>query len=120
MFGCKDEPKKSKLEEMEEAMEEEMEEGSISSLEDGIDDAEIIALDRTLGITPVTELGANNSHRSNPLKGLILTPTRELALQVCKHLQACGKICGIQFMPLVGGMSIQKQERLLKSEALIS
>lgn len=92
-----------------------MQEGSISSLEDGIGDAEIVALNKTLGITSMTELEASSS--PNPLKGVILAPTRELALQVCRHLQACGKICGIQFVPLVGGMSIQKQERLLNSEA---
>ncbi|CAD7697637.1 unnamed protein product [Ostreobium quekettii] len=50
---------------------------------------------------------------SHALKALILTPTRELALQVCKHLQAVAKICGIWVVPIVGGLARVKQERLL-------
>ena len=58
------------------------------------------------------------------LKALVLAPTRELALQVSSHLQACSpprsKEETIKHMPprvsiaaIVGGMSAQKQERLL-------
>ncbi|EFN53172.1 hypothetical protein CHLNCDRAFT_25981 [Chlorella variabilis] len=49
----------------------------------------------------------------SPLRALILAPTRELALQVCEHLQAVGKGCGIWVVPIVGGISALKQERLL-------
>ena len=47
------------------------------------------------------------------LKALILTPTRELAFQIQKHLNQVlpEKLIGI--MTLVGGMSKQKQTRLL-------
>ncbi|PSC76969.1 DEAD-box ATP-dependent RNA helicase 13 [Micractinium conductrix] len=49
----------------------------------------------------------------SPLRALILAPTRELALQVCEHLQAVGKSCGVWVVPIVGGISQLKQERLL-------
>eukprot|EP00884_Botryococcus_braunii_P003437 jgi/Botrbrau1/13094/Bobra.0187s0053.1 len=48
------------------------------------------------------------------VRALILTPTRELALQVCNHLQALAKGCGIWVQPLVGGLAVPKQERLLR------
>ena len=47
------------------------------------------------------------------LKALILAPTRELAMQVCDHLQVIGRRCGVWVVPIVGGISAHKQERLL-------
>ncbi len=44
---------------------------------------------------------------------LILTPTRELAIQIKDHLQACSKYEKIKIGVVVGGISQQKQERLL-------
>ncbi|XP_049625739.1 ATP-dependent RNA helicase DDX24 [Suncus etruscus] len=48
-----------------------------------------------------------------PLLGLVLTPTRELALQVKQHIDAVAKFTGIKTALLVGGMSTQKQQRML-------
>lgn len=48
------------------------------------------------------------------LRALILTPTRELALQVSNNIKALARPCGIRVCPLVGGMAQVKQERLLK------
>ncbi|EPS61372.1 hypothetical protein M569_13422, partial [Genlisea aurea] len=48
------------------------------------------------------------------LRALIVTPTRELALQVTDHLKAVAIGTGIRVVPVVGGMSTEKQERLLK------
>ena len=45
--------------------------------------------------------------------GLVLTPTRELALQVRQHMQSVAEGTGIRIMAIVGGMSIQKQKRLI-------
>ncbi|KAJ4758950.1 ATP-dependent RNA helicase MAK5 [Rhynchospora pubera] len=50
----------------------------------------------------------------SPLRALIVAPTRELALQVCDHLKQAGKSLDIYVVPIVGGMSLEKQERLLK------
>ncbi|GBG24556.1 ATP-dependent RNA helicase DDX24 [Hondaea fermentalgiana] len=49
------------------------------------------------------------------LAALILTPTRELAVQVAKHLRSVivGRLNHIRVETLVGGMSQAKQERVL-------
>lgn len=47
------------------------------------------------------------------LKALILTPTRELALQVKEHLKQIN-YRNLNIQCLIGGMAEQKQERLLK------
>ncbi|XP_047310917.1 DEAD-box ATP-dependent RNA helicase 13 [Impatiens glandulifera] len=49
------------------------------------------------------------------LRALIITPTRELALQVTDHLKEVAKATNFRVVPIVGGMSTEKQERLLKS-----
>ncbi|XP_042451714.1 DEAD-box ATP-dependent RNA helicase 13-like [Zingiber officinale] len=49
-----------------------------------------------------------------PLRALIITPTRELALQVSNHLKEAARFLDIQVVTIVGGMSTEKQERLLK------
>ncbi|XP_073923338.1 ATP-dependent RNA helicase DDX24 [Castor canadensis] len=52
-------------------------------------------------------------HPKCPLLGLVLTPTRELAVQVKQHIDAVAKFTGIKTAILVGGMSTQKQQRML-------
>ncbi|KAG0253916.1 ATP-dependent RNA helicase [Actinomortierella ambigua] len=47
------------------------------------------------------------------LTALILTPTRELAIQVKDHLAKFTQFTGHHVVPIVGGMSIQKQTRQL-------
>ncbi|CAF1032682.1 unnamed protein product [Brachionus calyciflorus] len=46
-------------------------------------------------------------------QALILTPTRELAIQIKDHLQVCSKYKDIKIACVVGGISQLKQERLL-------
>ncbi|KAM9294388.1 ATP-dependent RNA helicase DDX24 [Gastrophryne carolinensis] len=48
-----------------------------------------------------------------PLLGLVVTPTRELAVQVKHHIDAVAKFTGIRTAIVVGGMAPQKQERVL-------
>ncbi|CAG8494444.1 1111_t:CDS:10, partial [Scutellospora calospora] len=48
------------------------------------------------------------------LAALILTPTRELAMQIKNHLESVGKFATNNIMTIVGGMAIQKQRRLLE------
>ncbi|XP_050355828.1 ATP-dependent RNA helicase DDX24 [Nymphalis io] len=50
-----------------------------------------------------------------PLYCLILTPTRELALQISRHLIAVAKYTGIKVATIVGGMAAVKQERVLRT-----
>ena len=69
----------------------------------------------------------NPRTRKGPL-GLILCPTRELALQVTQHLKDVAKFCvegkgearqTVMVVPVVGGMSEQKQMRLLNRRPAI-
>ncbi|KFV91766.1 ATP-dependent RNA helicase DDX24, partial [Eurypyga helias] len=62
------------------------------------------------------------SHKKRLLLGLVLTPTRELAVQVKHHIDAVAKFTGIRTAILVGGMAAQKQERVLnrKPEIVIA
>jgi ATP-dependent RNA helicase DDX24/MAK5 len=48
-----------------------------------------------------------------PLRALILTPTRELAIQVRNHIQAVAKYADVNVIAIVGGMAPQKQIRQL-------
>lgn len=59
------------------------------------------------------------THRKHPLLGLVLTPTRELAVQVKQHIDAVAKFTGIKTAILVGGMSTQKQQRMLNRHPAI-
>ncbi|XP_059229857.1 ATP-dependent RNA helicase DDX24 [Mustela nigripes] len=56
------------------------------------------------------------AHPKRPLLGLVLTPTRELAVQVKQHIDAVAKFTGIKTAILVGGMSAQKQQRMLNRQ----
>ncbi|XP_067627290.1 ATP-dependent RNA helicase DDX24 [Eurosta solidaginis] len=49
-----------------------------------------------------------------PLYAVVLTPTRELAVQVRDHLVAAAKYTGINIAAIFGGLAVAKQERLLK------
>ncbi|XP_024423747.2 ATP-dependent RNA helicase DDX24 [Desmodus rotundus] len=56
------------------------------------------------------------AHPKRPLLGLVLTPTRELAVQVKQHMDAVARFTGIKTAILVGGMSTQKQQRMLNRQ----
>ncbi|KAM3871370.1 ATP-dependent RNA helicase DDX24 [Diretmus argenteus] len=61
-----------------------------------------------------TTKAVENGSQSQPLLGLVLTPTRELAVQVKHHIDAVAKFTDIRTAIVVGGMSQQKQIRMLK------
>ncbi|XP_054652280.1 ATP-dependent RNA helicase DDX24 [Dunckerocampus dactyliophorus] len=83
--------------------------------------------DRGLGCVKVIEDGAVDfdndsaeaaekdgaSARGRPLLGLVLTPTRELAVQVKHHIDAVARFTDIRTAIVVGGMAQQKQRRML-------
>ncbi|XP_041827855.1 ATP-dependent RNA helicase DDX24 [Melanotaenia boesemani] len=52
--------------------------------------------------------------QNRPLLGLVLTPTRELAVQVKHHIDAVAKFTDIKTAIVVGGMAQPKQRRMLK------
>ncbi len=48
--------------------------------------------------------------------GLILTPTRELAIQVSEEIAKLSRYKGVRSMPIYGGQDIQRQIRLLRNK----
>ncbi|XP_050541922.1 ATP-dependent RNA helicase DDX24 [Daktulosphaira vitifoliae] len=77
---------------------------------------EIMELDKNgLGCVSVVNLPSNNINVSNKkLWAVILVPTRELAMQVQKHIEDITKFTEINVATIVGGLSSEKQERLLR------
>ncbi|ORY38134.1 DEAD-domain-containing protein [Rhizoclosmatium globosum] len=61
----------------------------------------------------VVNTGEKKERVLRPCTALIMTPTRELAMQVTEHLKAVGKYTSAKIVPIVGGMSLQKQRRVL-------
>ena len=59
---------------------------------------------------------SNEQVKEKAPQALILTPTRELAIQIKEHLQAACKYQKTKIVVVVGGISQMKQERLLKQE----
>ncbi len=57
------------------------------------------------GIPMIERLDA----RTSSVQGLVLTPTRELAVQVADHIGKFGKYKEFKVLPVYGGESIQKQ-----------
>lgn len=60
------------------------------------------------------ENNVEDSIGGNKLWALVLTPTRELAIQVKNHIETALKYTSLKVAVIVGGLSAQKQERLLK------
>jgi len=57
--------------------------------------------------------------RGDKLRALIVTPTRELAIQIQNHLVSIATSTGVGVVTVVGGMSVEKQLRLLKRKPAI-
>ncbi|CAH2240978.1 jg19732 [Pararge aegeria aegeria] len=96
------------------------EDGDVSGNEiemDGVDEVDANA--QSIGCVKViddVELPGNVLYKTGkPLYALILTPTRELAIQISRHLIAAAKYTGIRVATIVGGMAEVKQERVLRS-----
>ncbi len=54
------------------------------------------------------------SPRERGVKAIILTPTRELAIQVAHEISLIGKNKGVSAYPIYGGVSIERQANILK------
>jgi len=53
------------------------------------------------------------------VQGLVLVPTRELAVQIAEHIGRLGKYAGLKVLPVYGGEAIGKQIHALKDGAQI-
>lgn len=62
------------------------------------------------GIPMVENLRAEVEH----IQGVVLAPTRELAVQVAEELNRIGQFKGIRTLPIYGGQDINRQIRALK------
>lgn len=51
------------------------------------------------------------------VRSLILTPTRELALQILENMQAYGQFTDLRYTAIIGGVSQMKQEQALRQGA---
>ncbi|XP_012284459.1 ATP-dependent RNA helicase DDX24 [Orussus abietinus] len=83
--------------------------------EDDSDDS--LSADEGIGCVKVihnVNIDGMQSSPSKPLYALILTPTRELAIQIKNHLTKAAKYTDIKIAVVVGGMAAVKQERILK------
>lgn len=54
-----------------------------------------------------------NRPKDEYMRALIMAPTRELAVQIVEHLKAVAKYTDINIVPVIGGIAVPKQERLL-------
>lgn len=54
------------------------------------------------------------SPRERGVKAIILTPTRELAIQVAHEISLIGKNKGVSAYPVYGGVSIERQANILR------
>jgi ATP-dependent RNA helicase DeaD len=59
---------------------------------------------------PLVELIDARMHRP---QAIVMTPTRELAMQVAEHLAQLGRRSGVQPVPIYGGQPIERQTRAL-------
>ncbi|WP_253288897.1 DEAD/DEAH box helicase [Amphibacillus sp. MSJ-3] len=52
--------------------------------------------------------------KQRKIQGLVVAPTRELAIQVSEEIHRLGKFKGIRSLPIYGGQQMQRQIRALK------
>jgi len=67
------------------------------------------------GIPLVEKLEVAEEH----IQGVVLTPTRELAVQVAEELNRIGQFKGINTLPIYGGQDINRQIRALRKRPQI-
>ena len=56
----------------------------------------------------------NKNVTSNNPRALVMAPTRELVVQICKDAELLGKHTGLKVQPIFGGVDYEKQRQALK------
>ncbi len=56
----------------------------------------------------------NQNVTSNNPRALVMAPTRELVVQICKDAELLGKYTGLKVQPIFGGVDYEKQRQALK------
>ncbi|WP_181350157.1 DEAD/DEAH box helicase [Thalassobacillus sp. CUG 92003] len=67
------------------------------------------------GIPMIEKIDQN----SNSVQGLVIAPTRELAIQVAEEINRLGKAKGVKALPIYGGSNMERQIRALKSNQIV-
>jgi ATP-dependent RNA helicase DeaD len=67
------------------------------------------------GIPLLENVDMNNSS----IQGIVIAPTRELAVQVAEELNKIGNVKGVRTLPIYGGQEISRQIRALKKNPQI-
>jgi len=94
-----------------ELVEDDFEEPSSDDGEDAGDLGCVKVVDNA--VFKLNDTSSSRKYKPKPLYALILTPTRELAVQIKKHIMDAAALTDIKVALVVGGLSSQKQERLL-------
>lgn len=70
-------------------------------------------------VLPILERLSRGGPDSNRIRALVLTPTRELALQIAERVSAYGKYLGFRHAIVYGGVSQKRQEMALRERPQI-
>ncbi|HMA24326.1 MAG: DEAD/DEAH box helicase [Gemmatimonas sp.] len=63
---------------------------------------------------PLLQRIGSSTDGAQAIRGLILVPTRELAMQVAEAVHKYGRPLGVRVLPIYGGQAMQQQLRALK------
>jgi len=66
------------------------------------------------GLPMIQRLRANSEDENRAIRGVILSPTRELSIQIYEDLQNFSKYMNLTIALLVGGKDIESQQKVLK------
>jgi len=66
------------------------------------------------GLPMLQRLRKTTADENRPLRGLILSPTRELSIQIHKDLEHYAKNMSLNIAILVGGKDLESQQKILK------
>jgi len=66
------------------------------------------------GLPMIQRLRANSEDENRAIRGVVLSPTRELSMQIYEDLQNFSKYMNLTIALLVGGKDIESQQRTLK------
>ncbi|MCK4974041.1 MAG: DEAD/DEAH box helicase, partial [Sulfurimonas sp.] len=66
------------------------------------------------GLPMIQRLRANTQDENREIRGVILSPTRELSQQIYEDLQNFAKYMDVSIALLVGGKDIESQQKVLK------
>ncbi|MDA3924508.1 MAG: DEAD/DEAH box helicase [Kiritimatiellae bacterium] len=58
------------------------------------------------------------NEKSGVPRALVIAPTRELVIQICKDAAAIGKYCGLRTLAVYGGMDYDRQKREVLAEPI--